>query len=67
MQIETVKIEAGDSYTVINKDEFDPAVHKLYEPVKPVSDQPSGESDQSQDQLPDPSTTKPKTDRKPKQ
>lgn len=31
MKCETVKIQSGDSYTVINKSDFDSAEHELYQ------------------------------------
>lgn len=31
--IETVRIDGGDSYIVINKSDYDPAKHKLYDPA----------------------------------
>lgn len=34
MRIETVKIESGDSYSIINQSDFDPKVHKRFGETK---------------------------------
>lgn len=34
MHLETVKVQHGDGYMIINKSDFDAMVHKLYEEPK---------------------------------
>lgn len=36
-QLETVKIKHPTGYAFINKDDYDPEVHQLFEEEKPVS------------------------------
>lgn len=35
-QLETVKIKHPAGYAIINKDDYDPSVHQLFEEVKPT-------------------------------
>lgn len=37
MELETVKIKAETGFAIINKDDYDPSVHQLFEEVKPAS------------------------------
>jgi hypothetical protein len=39
--IETVSVESGDSYAIINKSDFDEKVHKLYKPGKKKAEKKS--------------------------
>lgn len=34
MELETIKVQHGDGYVIINKSEFDPKIHSLYEAEK---------------------------------
>jgi hypothetical protein len=45
MVLETVKIECGDSYAIINKEDFDPKVHKEFKEKKAAKRKKAAKAD----------------------
>lgn len=49
MELETIKVQHGDGYMIINKSEFDPKIHSLCEEPKAGKDAGKGKGEKGKE------------------